>query len=65
MLVPTFLCLQHLYPELGVELPERHYGTDCRLWVPGEGVNWKVRCAPCCSTSCSRTPASAAPLGCS
>ncbi|PRW57106.1 Phosphatidylserine synthase 2 isoform A [Chlorella sorokiniana] len=34
--------LKHLYPELGVELPERHYGTDCRLWVPGEGVNWKV-----------------------
>ncbi len=40
--LPLSAALQHLYPELGVELPERHYGTDCRLWVPGEGINWKV-----------------------
>jgi phosphatidylserine synthase 2 len=54
--------LKHLYPELGVELPERHYGTDCRLWVPGEGVNWKVRGRQDClegSASCKHVlPAS-------
>lgn len=33
---------QHMYPELGVELPERHYGEDCALLLPGGGVNWKV-----------------------
>ncbi|EFN55835.1 hypothetical protein CHLNCDRAFT_30982 [Chlorella variabilis] len=36
------LFLRHLYPELGVELPERQYGADCRLYIPGEGVNWKA-----------------------
>ena len=34
--------IQHLYPELGVDLAERAYGVDCRLWVPGRGVNWTV-----------------------
>ena len=33
---------QHLYPELGVDLSERAYGVDCRLWVPGRGVNWPI-----------------------
>lgn len=28
-----------------MELPERQYGADCRLWVPGHGVNWPVRAA--------------------
>jgi hypothetical protein len=36
------IVLQHLYPELGVELPERQYGTDCRLYIPGQGINWQV-----------------------
>ncbi|KAK9837431.1 hypothetical protein WJX81_001944 [Elliptochloris bilobata] len=34
--------MRHLYPELGVDLSERAYGTDCRLWVPGRGVNWPI-----------------------
>lgn len=34
--------LKHLYPELGVELPEKHYGTNCELYIPGQGVNWQV-----------------------
>ncbi|KAL4856151.1 Glutamate decarboxylase 1 [Chlorella vulgaris] len=34
--------LKHLYPELGVELPEKHYGTNCALYIPGKGVNWQV-----------------------
>jgi hypothetical protein len=33
---------QHLYPELGVDLGERAYGADCRLYIPGRGVNWPV-----------------------
>lgn len=33
--------LRHLYPELGVELPERQYGAECRLYIPGQGINWK------------------------
>jgi hypothetical protein len=36
------IVLQHLYLELGVELPERQYGTDCRLYIPGQGINWQV-----------------------
>ena len=36
------LLLQHLYPKLGQELPERSYGSDCRLWIPGQGVHWQV-----------------------
>lgn len=33
--------LQLLYPELGIELPERSYGGDCRLYIPGKGINWQ------------------------
>ena len=33
---------QHLYPELGVDLGERAYGADCRLFIQGQGVNWPV-----------------------
>ncbi|KAK9865510.1 hypothetical protein WJX84_007725, partial [Apatococcus fuscideae] len=36
------LLLKHLYPKLGQELPERSYGSDCRLWIPGQGVHWQV-----------------------
>jgi len=36
---------QHMYPELGVELPERQYGAECRLYIPGQGINWKVGAA--------------------
>eukprot|EP00899_Mesostigma_viride_P018200 jgi/Mesvir1/26381/Mv16845-RA.1 len=28
--------LKHLDPSLGVELPERKYGTDCRLYTPDD-----------------------------
>ncbi len=32
---------QHLFPELGVDLDEKAYGSDCRLWLPEEQrVNW-------------------------
>lgn len=34
--------LRHLYPELGVELPEKHYGADCSLVTPEGAFNWKV-----------------------
>ena len=37
--------MQHLYPELGVDLGERAYGADCRLYIPGQGgraVNWPI-----------------------
>ena len=34
--------LQHLYPELGVDLGERAYGADCRLYIKGQGINWPV-----------------------
>lgn len=34
--------LQHVDPNLGKELPERAYGQDCRLWIPGEGLHTKV-----------------------
>ena len=51
---------QNLDPSLGLELPERPYGADCRLWVPGQGVNWEVRRvvglrvgASCCMVCCS------------
>jgi phosphatidylserine synthase 2 len=37
--------LQQLYPELGVELPERQYGGDCALYIPGKGINWQVGAA--------------------
>jgi phosphatidylserine synthase 2 len=36
------LLLKHLYPSLGVELPERAYGSDCRLHIKGQGWNWSV-----------------------
>ncbi len=37
------VCLQHLFPSLGVEPDERAYGGDCRLWIPQQGkVNWPV-----------------------
>ena len=36
------MLLQHLYPELGVDLGERAYGADCRIYTVGEGVNWPV-----------------------
>jgi len=26
--------MKYLHPDLGVELPERSYGTDCRIYVP-------------------------------
>lgn len=34
--------LKHLYPELGVDLGERAYGADCRLYIKGQGINWTV-----------------------
>jgi hypothetical protein len=34
------LCLQHLYTQLGIELPEQSYGIDCPLYIPGQGINW-------------------------
>lgn len=35
--------LKHIYPELGVDLPERAYGEDCSLLLPnGKGINWDV-----------------------
>ena len=36
------MALQHLYRELGVDLGEKAYGSDCRLSVEGEGINWPV-----------------------
>lgn len=34
--------MQHISPDLGVDLPERAYGTDCRLVLPGWQLNWPV-----------------------
>jgi phosphatidylserine synthase 2 len=34
--------LQNIDPNVGVELPEKAYGTDCRLWIPGEGLHLQV-----------------------
>ena len=34
--------MQHLYPDLGIDLGERAYGADCRLYIEGHGVNWPV-----------------------
>ena len=40
---PSALSLQHLFPELGQDLQERAYGSDCRLYIPEEKrVNWEV-----------------------
>lgn len=36
------LAVQHLYPELGVELAERAYGESCNLLLPDGHVNWGV-----------------------
>ena len=33
---------QHLFPTLGQDITERQYGTDCRLYISGEGINWPV-----------------------
>lgn len=41
--------MQLLYPELGVDMPERAYGADCRLYIKGQGINWEVR-LPLCSS---------------
>ena len=42
LILGVTLGTQHLYPELGVDLSERTYGVDCRLWMPGRGVNWPI-----------------------
>lgn len=34
--------MQNIDPKLGVHLPEKAYGTDCRLWIPGEGLHLQV-----------------------
>ena len=34
--------LQHLFPTLGKDITERHYGADCRLYIRGEGINWPI-----------------------
>lgn len=34
--------MKELYPELGVELPERAYGDSCNLWLPGGRFNWQA-----------------------
>jgi Phosphatidyl serine synthase len=40
---PSARSLQHLFPELGQDLQERAYGSDCRLYIPEEKrVNWEV-----------------------
>ncbi|KAJ9554208.1 hypothetical protein OSB04_018253 [Centaurea solstitialis] len=31
--------MKYLHPDLGVELPERSYGTDCRIYVPDHPTN--------------------------
>lgn len=34
--------LKHFFPDLGVDLPERAYGTDCSLLLPDNRINWPV-----------------------
>lgn len=35
--------LRHMFPELGIELNERAYGDDCRLWIPEKkAINWET-----------------------
>lgn len=35
--------LKNMYPELGVELPERSYGSDCALLLPPNNrINWET-----------------------
>lgn len=36
------MLVQHISPSLGVPLIERMYGEDCRLYIPGHGIHWKV-----------------------
>ncbi|KAL5718340.1 L-serine-phosphatidylethanolamine phosphatidyltransferase [Ranunculus cassubicifolius] len=31
--------MKFLHPDLGVELPERSYGTDCRIYLPDDPTN--------------------------
>ncbi|KAF3943903.1 hypothetical protein CMV_029572 [Castanea mollissima] len=31
--------MKFLHPDLGIELPERSYGADCRIYVPGNPTN--------------------------
>ncbi|KMT19495.1 hypothetical protein BVRB_1g011180 isoform C [Beta vulgaris subsp. vulgaris] len=31
--------MKYLHPDLGVELPERSYGADCRIYVPEDPTN--------------------------
>ncbi|KAL7611225.1 hypothetical protein Lser_V15G11727 [Lactuca serriola] len=31
--------MKYLHPDLGVELPERSYGADCRIYVPNNPTN--------------------------
>jgi hypothetical protein len=33
---------QHLSPSLGEEVSYRTYAADCRLYIPGAGVNWQA-----------------------
>ena len=34
--------MQHIDSSLGEPLDEREYGSDCRLYIPGEGWNFQV-----------------------
>ena len=34
--------MQHLFPSLGVDPGERAYGAECRLYIPGVGINWET-----------------------
>lgn len=34
--------VQELFPSLGVDPGERAYGAECRLYIPGKGVNWET-----------------------
>ena len=38
----VMLFLQQLFPSLGVDPGERAYGSECRLYIPGHGVNWET-----------------------
>ncbi|CAN4121742.1 unnamed protein product [Withania somnifera] len=31
--------MRYLHPDLGIELPERSYGADCRIYVPDHSTN--------------------------
>ncbi len=34
--------MQELFPSLGVDPGERAYGAECRLYIPGKGINWET-----------------------